>query len=249
MPFIRPEHNVIAEILRSMNSNRLLTSRCFFGGGTAIVLKYGEYRKSLDLDFLCADVGGYRELRNAFFEEGVGALFAPAVKSLRDVRADGYGIRLLLEYKGQRLKFEIVRESRIPLSGDMDPVLGVPILSVIDMFAEKLLANADRCFDRSVAYRDVIDLACLQENCGQIPAQAVGKAKMAYGPDIVRKMAGVLNHLLDTEEIRHAAGVMDMDFHHALRAIAALRRESKRLWPEAGIKGDLDVDQSDSPNR
>ncbi|ATN33452.1 hypothetical protein ACO34A_06485 [Rhizobium sp. ACO-34A] len=248
MPFIRPEHNLIAEILGSMNNNRLLASNCFFGGGTAIVLKYGEYRRSLDLDFLCADVGGYRELRNAFFEEGARALFAPTVRSLRDVRADGYGIRLLLEYKGQRLKFEIVRESRISLSGDVDPVLGVPILRMVDMFTEKLLANADRCFDRSVAYRDVIDLACLLEDCGEIPAEAIAKAEVAYGPDIARKMAGVLNHLLDTEEIRYATSVMDMDYQHALHAIASLRLESRRLWPEAGITEDPKVIQDNNPD-
>ena len=45
--------------------------------------------------------------------EGVRALFTSKVESLRDVRADQYGIRTLLEYDGQPRKFEIVREGRL----------------------------------------------------------------------------------------------------------------------------------------
>ncbi|RDL46907.1 hypothetical protein BLJAPNOD_05743 [Ensifer sp. M14] len=35
----------------------------------------------------------------------------------------------------------------------MDDDLRVPTLTVIDMFAQKLLANADRYYDKAVAYR------------------------------------------------------------------------------------------------
>lgn len=42
-----------------MDATLLESSRCYFGGGTAIVLMYGEYRLSLDVDFLCSDVDGY----------------------------------------------------------------------------------------------------------------------------------------------------------------------------------------------
>ncbi len=61
--FQRREHRLIAEALAAMDADLLLSSHCYFGGGTAIVLQNQEYRRSLDVDFLCADVAGYRELR------------------------------------------------------------------------------------------------------------------------------------------------------------------------------------------
>jgi hypothetical protein len=110
LSFVRPEHAVIADALRRMNHRLLLDTRCWFGGGTAIVLRHGEYRRSLDVDFLCSDADGYRVLRNAFVADGPSALFARDVRSVRDVRTDQYGIRAFLEHRGQPIKFEIVRE-------------------------------------------------------------------------------------------------------------------------------------------
>jgi len=51
--FKRPEHRIIAETLGLMDRDFLTTNQCWFGGGTAIVMKFGEYRRSLDVDFLC----------------------------------------------------------------------------------------------------------------------------------------------------------------------------------------------------
>ena len=36
---------------------------CLFGGGTAIALRYGEYRESVDGDFMVSNVASYRALR------------------------------------------------------------------------------------------------------------------------------------------------------------------------------------------
>jgi predicted nucleotidyltransferase component of viral defense system len=33
-----------------------------FAGGTAIALRYGEYRESVDIDFLASDLASYRYL-------------------------------------------------------------------------------------------------------------------------------------------------------------------------------------------
>lgn len=66
MAFLRQAHEKIVDVLRSMNCEMLLRSSCFFRGGTAIVLKHGEYRQSLDLDFRCADPDGYRDVRAAW---------------------------------------------------------------------------------------------------------------------------------------------------------------------------------------
>ena len=92
MAFERPEHNIIAELLASMNQDVLIDSKCYFGGGTAIVL--------------CL---GYRELRKGFFgARGIGSLFPGTARALRDVHADATSVRLFLEFQSQRIKFEIV---------------------------------------------------------------------------------------------------------------------------------------------
>ena len=235
MPFKRLEHAVIGDLLHSMNHRLLLESGCWFADGTAIVMKLGEYRRSLDVDFLCSRVDGYRDVRNAFFEEGIRCLFPETVTALRDLRADAYGIRTLLEFKGQAIKFEIIREARIGIDGRMDEQLGVPTLLEEDMFAEKLLANADRCWDRSVAYRDAIDLGKLTEARGEIPASALAKAQAAYGRDIERKAVSVVNRLHDPAELKYAYDALAMDAGDAVSAVAALRSECKRLWPAADI--------------
>ncbi|MFI0847691.1 nucleotidyl transferase AbiEii/AbiGii toxin family protein [Mesorhizobium sp. IMUNJ 23232] len=238
MPFIRPEHKIIADMLRRMNRQVLTETRCWFGGGTAVVLLYGEYRRSLDVDFLCADVDGYREIRNIVVAGGQRTLFGDGVASVREARADAYGVRMFLEQVGQPIKFEIIRKARIALSGAVDDRLGVPVLSAADMFAEKLLANADRCMDRSVAYRDAIDLGRLIEVHGRIPDTALEKAIQAYGEDIERKAVWVVNRLADDNELREIAVALQMDRAVATSAISAFRAECRRIWPHAAIDGE-----------
>lgn len=46
MAFKRPEHNISAELLASMKQHVLIDSKCYFGGGTAIVLTLDEYRQT-----------------------------------------------------------------------------------------------------------------------------------------------------------------------------------------------------------
>lgn len=156
---------------------------------------------------------------------------------------------MLLEYGGQPIKFEIVREARIELEGSRDPDLKVPILSTNDMFAEKLLANADRCTDRSTGYRDALDLGCLVSAHEGIPADAVSKAEKAYGADIGRKMAWVLNRLLDKSEVGAAAASLQMDRDMAVNAISRLRTEGMRVWPSAGIEEDDQPESRHSASR
>ena len=239
MHFVRPEHQIIAEMLERMDSRFLLDCECWFGGGTAIVLKLGEYRKSLDLDFLCASREGYRKLREGFFEHGVRAVFPEPVQTLREVRADAYGIRMIVGLHGQPIRFEIVNEPRIELRGAYDPDLKVPALLPESMFAEKLLANADRCQDRAVAYRDALDLGRLVETYQAIPDAAVKAAEGAYGKDIARFMAWVLNRLRDDNEIRYAAEALDMDFDAAARAVAVLRQAALHVWADRGIEEEV----------
>ena len=50
MPFMREHHQKIAHVLNSLNHEKLSNAHCYFGGCTAIALKYGEYRESVDID-------------------------------------------------------------------------------------------------------------------------------------------------------------------------------------------------------
>ncbi|TGT68521.1 hypothetical protein EN802_26870 [bacterium M00.F.Ca.ET.159.01.1.1] len=232
--FGKPEHRVIAEALGLMDRDFLTATQCWFGGGTAIVMKLGEYRRSLDLDFLCADAGGYRELRTRASELGVRAFFPEPVEAARDFQIDQYGLRTVVRLREHPIRFEVVREGRIDLRGHFDEDLGIPALVPADMFAEKLLANADRCQDRAVAYRDAFDLGMLVKGYGQIPTEALDKAQTAYGPDIGRKVAWVVGKLRDIGELRDAAEVLQMDPAVGADAISALQEEAARIWPETG---------------
>lgn len=234
MKFTRPEHVIIAEALQSMDHAFLERSKCFFGGGTAIVLMNGEYRLSLDVDFLCADVDGYRELRSAIVRDGASAVFGAQVETLREFKADQYGIRGLVSLHGQRIKFEIVREGRIPLDGEPSP-FGAPMLTVESQFAEKLLANADRCLDKSVAYRDAIDLGYLVHTNGSIPPGAIEIAEKVYGADVLKSLGKVLERLGKPSEVEHAAGTLQMTRNDVLGAAIALRDASVKAWPQADL--------------
>ena len=182
--FKRAHHNRIQTLLAALDAEFLSRNGCFFGGGTAIVLALDEYRESVDIDFLCASQDGYRELRNTITNVSLGAIFARPVDLAREVRADRYGIRTFLLSDGVPVKFEIVSEGRIPIDGVVDPMTGVPTLSRIDMYAEKLLANADRYNDKAVASRDIIDLAMMIGHWGRIPPKAWDKARKAYGASV-----------------------------------------------------------------
>lgn len=51
--FERPHHRRIARVLQALDGDRLRALGCLFGGGTAIALRYGEYRESVDIDSWC----------------------------------------------------------------------------------------------------------------------------------------------------------------------------------------------------
>lgn len=191
--FKRPHHQRIATVLAQMNVAFLRDTRCYFGGGTAIALQLGEFRESVDIDFLCADQDGYRKLRASVFEKGLGDLFPAGIELVRDVRADRDGVRTVLAIDGLPIKFEIVREARIVLDCADVSDIPVPCLSRTDQFAEKLLANADRYTDKSAMSRDIIDLMVMERHWGGIPDQAWNKASSAYGDSVY----GALNKAKD----------------------------------------------------
>ncbi|GAA0259845.1 nucleotidyl transferase AbiEii/AbiGii toxin family protein [Rhodanobacter caeni] len=182
--FERPHHQRIAKLLHLMDGELLARAECYFGGGTAIALELGEYRESVDVDFLCSNREGYRLLRNAITPPTLGAVLRSPVKHLREVRTHRDKISAFLEIDEVPIKVEFVLEGRIGIGGAFHPELGVPCLDRDDMYAEKLLANTDRAMDRSQMSRDLIDLAMMIQAWGPIPAAALKKAEAAYGQAI-----------------------------------------------------------------
>jgi hypothetical protein len=183
--FERPGHRRVLAVLQALQAERLREHRFWFGGGTRIVLELGEYRESHDIDFLCADPGGYAELRQRAASDGVAALFTPERRAglsfPREIRIDQYGIRFPVEIGGEMLKIELIREARISLEAGIRPAWSpVDCLTDTDCFAEKLLANSDRWPDRQFLSRDLVDLAALRRQRGPIPGEAWDKAVAAY---------------------------------------------------------------------
>ena len=202
MIFTRPHHQKIAKVLESLNTDLLKENNCLFAGGTAIALRYGEYRESVDMDFLISDLSSYRYLRNLVREQGVQALMRitdAGQFQAADVRSDQYGIRTKVYVETNPIKFEIVLEGRIGLAkpGKEDRILGVATLTKLDMAASKLLANSDRGLDMGVHCRDVIDLAMIHLSKSEF-SEATAKAQEAYGEAILRDLSKVIDMLGET---------------------------------------------------
>lgn len=198
--FERPHHQRIARVLASINGPLLQQLRAWFGGGTCIALRYGEFRESVDIDFLVSDAAGYRELRNLVTgPDGLNAIVRPNALPLilsRDIRADQYGIRTQLQIDGHTIKFEIVREARIALDppGPKDVICGIATLTPLDLSASKLLANSDRYADDGVFSRDVIDLAMMNLPLPML-RKALTKAEQAYGLAVTRDLGKAIDRL------------------------------------------------------
>lgn len=197
--FERQHHRDVALVLQSLDAPALSQRHCYFGGGTAMALRYGEYRESMDIDFVVSDLAGYRELRQVL---GNVRDFLPIaregfkVELAREIRADQYGIRTHVRSGESTIKLEIVLEARIALEapGDDDRVCGIQTLAPIDLAATKLLANADRWADDSVYSRDLIDLAMMRADRPLLEAACV-KAEGAYGESVRSSLSQAVDGL------------------------------------------------------
>lgn len=218
----RAHHQRIQWLLGQLNPDLLSRTQCYFGGGTAIVLKLDEYRESVDVDFLCASHEGYRELRNTVSPNSLGDLLRQPVPLAREVKADRYGIRTFCLVDGVPIKLEVVREDRIALCGQTEPDFPIPVLSRIDMYAEKLLANTDRWADRSTHSRDLIDLGMMVHHWGAIPPEAWLKAEAAYGDSVLRAYNAARQQMAQAGHLTHCLSQMAMDKQWAVPLQSAL---------------------------
>lgn len=183
--FEREHHRRIGALLERLDHALLLKHRCLFGGGTALALSRGEYRESLDIDFICSSVDGYRGLRERVRENDAGWIFREPVTLHREPRVDQYGIRFAAGIDAVAVKIEITFEARVELDDPRpeERLCGAWTLRPADLAATKLMANADRYADDAMASRDLIDLAMLSDE-PTLPAAGVAKARRAYGRSI-----------------------------------------------------------------
>lgn len=221
----RPHHQRILRLLSCFNAPLLAQTNCYFGGGTAIVLLLDEYRESVDIDFLCASKEGYRQLRNSINQNSLGGILNQPIRHLREVRADRYGIRTFLEVDSTPVKVEIVFEARISLDPAGEGPLPVPILSITDLFAEKLLANCDRGLDVATANRDAIDLAMMISRYGCIPDISWNKARDAYGHGVTEAFSNAVEKLRDYNYRNNCLKKMAMDESLSELVIQSLEKE------------------------
>jgi hypothetical protein len=183
--FRRELYRAMARVLDAFDADALARTSFRFGGGTCLALGHGEYRLSRDLDFVCSDARGYGELRFSARERGYDAFFSPSGRASlglpREIRADQYGLRFPVIVGGVSIRVELIREARITLGpAERAPWTPLPLLSVSDSFAEKLLANSDRWADRDELARDLVDLAILRVSHGPVPQAAWEAVEAAY---------------------------------------------------------------------
>ena len=199
--FNRPHHQRIAQVLSLLNAPLLRDHDCLFGGGTAIALRFGEYRESVEMDFMVSNAANYGTLRALLSgPQGIAPIFIQGqqlVSQKREVRADQYGIRTVLAISEQPIKLEIILEGRVALEPPRpkDQICGVATPTLLDMATTKLLANSDRWADDAVFNRDLIDLAMMQLP-EALMTQAIGKASVAYGESVARDLNKAISRML-----------------------------------------------------
>ena len=124
-----------------------------------------------------------------------------------------YGIRTFLRVDGEPVKFEIIFEGRLSLTGAAPGLFPVDALDQASCIAEKLLAHADRGLDDSTHARDLVDLAFMAA-CWPSESwpPALKAAEAAYGAVVVRELDAGLSRFGDRIRRRRcvdALGITD----------------------------------------
>lgn len=174
-----PRHNDILELIREhLDTEQLERNNFYFGGGTLCSMRYGEYRESVDVDFLSSDRNGVAALKFASCK-------LTDLPQIREPKIDKDGIRLWCEFKGKPFKAEMIYESRITLDS---PVYFHDLLSLnsVDLMACKLLANSDRSYNTLAVRKDLIDMLAIYHHEPTVLDPAWKKAYDAYGSWLVR---------------------------------------------------------------
>lgn len=207
-------HQRIASLLEKFDANLLEEAHCYFGGGTAIAMQLGEFRLSNDVDFLCGSQDGFRLLRCALEGSTLGEILKFPVEHLRDVRVDRYAIRTALNVQGAAIKVELLAADDTSLECESISGFPVPVLSRNDLYAQKLMAAADRGLSRAIKSRDIIDLSMMIHTWGDVPETAWDKAYKAYGENYLNRGVENAVHLLLSDPIYLKQCVHDLQMEN-----------------------------------
>lgn len=161
MAFLRQHHRLIARALENFNADYLRANRILFGGGTRIALELGEFRESVDIDFLCPDVDAYRAVRSEVSNVSLGRLVKQDFVYPKDIRPDRDAVRCFIRIEETAVKLEFVACADYPLNPSPAMPFGVPMIDRESCFAVKFLANADRC--SMMPFKDIFDLLAMYD--------------------------------------------------------------------------------------
>ncbi len=206
--FKRARHHAIAQVLAHFDAAFLAKYGIGFGGGTRIAMELGEYRESLDIDFICPSTSSYRAVRQVVSTSDLGSLLNSPLTLLREIRMDRYGIRTAIEHSGLSIKLEFLAFEDWNLPSAQHELFAVPVLDQSACFTTKLTAACDRGFAHP--FKDVIDLMAMISRWGAAPPDAVQEAERHYGPNLMATVARVI------EQVRGLDGPKQADVVTAL---------------------------------
>lgn len=165
--------------LRAFNCDFLLANRTYLTGGAAVAMQFGVFRQTRGINLVCASRAGFVALRNEVSKNSLGSLFCPDQQISHSFlgaydHAEFSGvIQLQTNYVTfANVRYRVLFEPRIDLEGEVHPAYKVPVLSRNHLFVAKLLSNADRSLLPRVSLIDIVDLAVMIADEGQIPPQA-----------------------------------------------------------------------------
>lgn len=213
----RPHHKKVMKILRSLPSV-IAESGAVFAGGTFCSMMCGEYRRSDDVDFLCADPDGYRNLRQVLNEDSFGGI--PVTK----IKMDRYAIRCILRVDHTPIKFEIVAEENLAIESSRDQRFPVPVIRLSALAAAKLLANGDRWADVTTTSRDILDLGMLLHTYHLDTQEILERIQERDFRIVEEGLAGGLKMLANPRHFKTSAQKMEMKLSDMATARVAAKR-------------------------
>lgn len=193
-------HQVISSALENFNSEFLFENNIIFGGGTRIALEINEFRESIDIDFLCPNKESYKAVREQVTNLSLGSLVKKDFKYIREIRADRYAVRTVIEHKSTAIKLEFVSFDNYKLKWLSNRErFPVPFLDHNSCYYTKLLANSDRKLE--YPYKDIMDILAMRAEWGAIPQDAIKLASEHYGrKTVVGSLIDALEHIQNNNE-------------------------------------------------
>lgn len=232
--FKRPHHQRIDRILNELNGDLLRDHQCYFGGGTALALRYGEYRESSDIDLLVSDRVRFLELRSMVKRDGLLALGLREACS-RVTTINSGAVRGFVAVDGIDIKFEIVHEDSVAFAEPSfdDRISGITHLIRTDALACKLNANSTRGVDTRLNLRDVLDITMMQPTATEF--LTAEKSLPRFCHDSVRKAFDSRTEELiaDTRLLRECMRALSMDSSTAA-ALSRIRQARNRHHEAVG---------------